>query len=131
MAGQFRVRIDGGELVDGLPFFEPHQEVCGRVEVAVDTAVECRRLAVRLIWHTEGRGDEDTGAFGEIDIYQGRLAPGFPVTGDFAFRLPNEPWSFAGHYISVIWAIEVQVDVPMGRDLVHRERLVMRPRAAR
>lgn len=131
MAGQFRVQIDGGEVVDGLPFFEPLQEVRGRVEVAVDSAVECRGLAVRLIWYTEGRGDEDKGVLDEVSIYQGRLTEGYPVSGAFAFRLPNEPWSFGGHYISVVWAIEVQVDVPMGRDLTYRERLVMRPRAAR
>ena len=131
MAGAFSVQIDGGERFDGIPFFEPQQEVAGTVEVAVDAAVECRSLSVRLIWHTEGRGDEDKTAVQEIDIYQGRLEPGFPVHSAFRFQLPREPWSFAGHYISVIWAIEVNVDVPMGRDLTHRERLVMRPRAAR
>ena len=54
-----------------------------------------------------------------------------PLGDDDPAQLPREPWSFAGQYISIIWAIEVNVDVPMGRDLSYRERLVMRPKAAR
>lgn len=131
MAARFSVQIEGGDWLESVPFFEPLQEIAGRVEVEVDRSVECRSLTVRLIWHTEGRGDEDRATVGEIDIYQGRLEPGYPVQGAFRFQLPSEPWSFAGHYISVVWAIEVNVDVPMGHDLNHRERLVLRPRAAR
>ena len=131
MAARLEVRISGGEVNDGIPFFEPFQEISGTAEVEVDQSVECRSLTVRLMWHTEGRGDEDEATVQEIDIYQGRLTPGQPIQGAFHFQLPPEPWSYAGHYISVIWAIEVHVDVPLGRDLNHRERLVMRPRASR
>ena len=131
MAARFTVRIESGEMLDAVPFFEPLQEVAGTVEIAADSSLECRSLTVRLIWHTEGRGDEDKQTVQEIDIYQGRLTLGTPVHGAFRFQLPREPWSFAGHYVSIIWAIEVNIDVPMGRDYSHRERLVMRPRAAR
>lgn len=131
MAARFEVRIEGGDIHDGIRFFEPLQEIAGTVAVEVDSSFECRSLAVRLIWHTEGRGDEDKVTIQEIDIYQGRMEPGYLATGSFRFQFPREPWSFAGHYISIIWAIEVNVDVPMGRDLTHRERLVMRPKAAR
>jgi hypothetical protein len=131
VAARFDVRICGGHLHDGIPFFEPFQEIAGTVEVEVDQPVECRGLAVRLIWHTEGRGDEDKTTIEEIDIFQGRLMPSYPVHASFRFHLPPQPWSFAGHYISIIWAVEVNVDVPMAADLRHRERLVMRPKAAR
>ena len=85
----------------------------------------------RLIWHTEGRSDEDKATIQEIDSFQGRLMPSYPIHASFRFQLPPQPWSFAGHYISIIWAIEVNVDVPMATDLRHCERLVMLPNAAR
>jgi hypothetical protein len=131
MPARFEVRLDGGERDGGVLCFEPGQQVGGSVEVEADTNVECRHLEVRLIWHTEGRGDEDAATIEKIDIFQGRLGPGFPVRSDFRFTLPLEPWSYAGTYVNIIWAIEVNGDVPMARDLNHRERFVVRPRAAR
>jgi hypothetical protein len=131
VAARFDVALTGGERDGDILLFEPGQEVSGRVTIEVDAEVECRKLAVRLAWHTEGRGDEDNGVVEEIDIFQGRLSPGFPVGSDFSFRLPHEPWSYAGTYISIVWAVEVNVDVPMARDLTHRQPFVMRPRPAR
>ena len=131
MAAQISVQIEGGDWHNGVPCFEPFQEIAGTVEVTVDRSVECRQLAVRLMWHTEGSGDEDKATVQEADIYQGRLAPGYPVRGTFRLPLPGEPWSYTGNDVSIVWAIEVNVDVPMGQDLTHREPLVVRPRAAR
>jgi hypothetical protein len=131
VAARFDVSLTGGLLDGDVALYEPGQTISGQVTIEVDREVECRRLTVRLIWRTEGRGDEDKGVVGEIDIFQGRLSPGFPVSSDFSFRLPTEPWSYAGTYVSIVWAIEINVDVPMARDLTHRHLFVMRPRRAR
>jgi hypothetical protein len=131
VAVRIEVRLRGGEQRDEALFFEPGDEVAGSVVVEADVDTECRGIWVRLIWHTEGRGDQDIGKIDEVSLSSGRLTPGAPAGGDFRFRLPSEPWSFAGHYVSIVWAIEVTVNVPMARDPVHRERFVMRPRQAR
>jgi hypothetical protein len=128
VAARFEVTLRGGERDGDVVLYEPAEEIAGSVEVEVDRATECRSLWVRLIWHTEGRGDEDTGKIEEMDIYGGGLSPGSPIRSDFRFLLPFEPWSYAGQYVSIVWAIEVTVDVPMARDLTHRHRFVMRPR---
>ena len=131
MATRFEVVLRGGERGGDVTFYEPRGEVAGSVEVEVDRDVECRSVWVRLIWYTEGRGDEDVWKREEIDIFGGRLSPGAPIRSEFSFWLPRDPWSYAGQYVSIVWAIEVRVDIPMARDLVHRERFVMRPRQAR
>ncbi|MCC7368298.1 MAG: hypothetical protein IT306_07745 [Chloroflexi bacterium] len=131
MATQFTVRFDGGELVNGVPCFEPGQAVSGSVVVQPDRSMECRSLTVRLIWFTEGRGNPASDQVAETSITQGRLVPEMVVEGAFQFQLPQQPWSYSGRLVSVIWAIEVNVDVPMAADLTHRERFLLRPRAAR
>jgi hypothetical protein len=131
VATRFEVTLRGGECDAGIALYEPGDEIAGTAEIEVDQDVECRSLWVRLIWHTEGRGDQDVGKIDEIDIFGGRLSPGAPVRSDFRFRLPREPWSYAGRYVTIVWAIEITVDVPMARDPVHRQAFVMRPRRAR
>jgi hypothetical protein len=131
MPPRFEVVLHGGDRDGDVHVYEPGDEIAGTAEIEVDRDVECRALLIRLIWHTEGRGDEDVGKIAEKDVFGGRLTPGAPVRSELSFPLPRQPWSYAGQYVSIVWAIEVHVDVPLGRDLVHRERFVMRPRRAR
>lgn len=131
MPTQFTVRFDGGEMVDGVLCFEPGETISGNVVVQPDRSVECRNLAVRLIWFTEGRGDVASDQLAETSLTQGRLVPEMVVEGAFQFQLPQQPWSYSGRLVSVVWAIEVNVDVPMAADLTHRERFRVRPRAGR
>lgn len=109
--------------------YEPHQVLQGGVVLRVDRSLNCRHVFVRLVWHTEGRGDRDRGEVAEVDLHQGEIRPGAPLREDFHFRLPEGPWSYAGHYINIIWEVEVSIDVPLARDPRASKRIILAPRA--
>ena len=128
MATTFEVRLTGGHPEGDVLRYAPGQEIAGTAMIVADGELRCNHLYVRLQWHTEGRGDRDEQTVAEDDIFQGTLTAGTPISHDFRFRLPPEPWSFAGHYVSIVWAIQISLDVPMARDPVYYQPFVLAPR---
>lgn len=111
----------------GVWRFHPMEFVQGTVTVIPDSDVNCKHLYVRLEWHTEGRGTQFRQKIQEMDVFQGSLQANMPRSFEFDFQLPEEPWSYEGHYISIIWAIAVQLDVPWGRDVKSEEPFLLLP----
>jgi hypothetical protein len=128
MAVAFEVRLSGGQPEGDLLRYDPGEEIAGTATIVTDSDLRCNHLYVRLQWHTEGRGDRDEGIIAQDDIFQGMLTSGAPVTHEFRFTLPRSPWSFAGHYVSIVWAIQVSIDVPLARDPVYSHPFVLAPR---
>jgi hypothetical protein len=89
------VRIEGGESA-----FAPLQSVRGRVEWHEDSPPEA--IEVRLLWHTEGRGDPDASVARTLRIE----APSAEGSSAFEFECPHGPYSFSGRLISLRWAVE-------------------------
>jgi len=128
MATSFEVRLIGGQPEGDLLRYAPGEEVAGTATIVTDSDLTGHHVYVRLHWHTEGRGDRDELNVLEDNVFQGTLKPGTPITHDFRFALPGSPWSFAGHYVSIVWAIQISIDVPMARDPVYYQPFVMAPR---
>ncbi len=124
---EIEVTLDNGAESFGAVKYQPGSEVKGTVTIFPDGDVECKHLYIRLEWHTEGRGTRYQEPMDELDVYQGTLKGGFPSSYEFNFHLPDEPWSYEGHYVSVVWAVTVQVDVPWAKDAKYEEAFVMRP----
>ncbi len=59
-------------------------------------------VALRLIWYTRGKGDEDVGVVDSVTFDN----PGQYETRQFRFDLPAAPYSFSGTFIALIWALE-------------------------
>lgn len=125
---QIEITLRGDESDGGLNLYEPRGVFQGSVQIITDSDVDCRHLYARLLWHTEGRGDSDRGVVDELDLFQGQLTAGSPTYHTFHFTLPQEPWSYAGYYINIIWEVEVVVDVPWRRDLKAQEQFILAPR---
>lgn len=119
---------DGTPEAGGWQRFEPSSHVSGRVTITPERELRAQHVWVRLQWHTEGRGDRDEGRVAETDLYQGPLAAGVPRTFSYHFGLPNAPWSFAGHYVGIVWEIAVQVALPMAIDLQASQPFIVAPR---
>jgi hypothetical protein len=117
---------DGGDSF-GVPTFRPNDVVHGNFTVFPDSNVKCKKLLVRLVWQTEGRGTRFREVVEEQDVFQGELQGGMPRSFDFQFSLPNDPWSHEGHYVSIVWGIEVQIDVPWSKDPKQVENFVLSP----
>ena len=64
-------------------------------------------------------------------LAEGPLAANVSIRHDFNFGLPREPWSYAGHYVSIIWEIAVVVDIPLATDINAQQPFILAPRRAR
>jgi hypothetical protein len=117
----------GGET----PVFRPGDFIQGSVQVTSSEDLNCRHLFARLRWLTEGRGDTDRGLAGEEDLFQGELRAGVPFYQRFHFTAPGEPWSYSGHYVNIVWEVEVSIDLPMARDPRSSARFILAPEARR
>lgn len=106
-----RVTFDGTPP-GSIPRYLPGANVSGIVRVTAIGGAKCNHLWVKLKWQTEGRGDRDENVLHTIDVHQGELPGGVAREFPFRFELPRDPWSYAGHYINIVWGIEVDVDVP-------------------
>jgi len=87
------------ELEDGRTSFRPSEQVAGTVMWVSDEAP--RRIRVELLWSTGGKGTVDEKVVDFLEI------PSPPARGNAAFRLqlPDQPWTFSGKLVSVIWAV--------------------------
>jgi len=110
-----------------LPCFTPRESVNGIIEITPATNIECRKLLVRLKWRTEGRGDPDQEVIGEMNAFEGTLSAGIVKSIPFRFELPRQPWSYVGKYISIVWGIEVDIDVAWKANPRHFAPLILAP----
>ncbi len=121
------ITLQGGVEQYDAQQFQPGDVVQGSISIYPNENVNCKHIYARLGWHTEGRGTRYTQKIDELDLYQGQLQAGMPMGFDFSFVLPNEPWSYEGHYISIIWAITVQIDVSWAKDPKQILPFILRP----
>lgn len=119
-----RIRLKG---VSQTRVFHPGDVISGVVEVQPDTPTDFRKIEIKIGWHTEGKGDRDDGAIRTIQIPGGQLHPQQPIVEHFDVTLPDSPWSFHGHFISIVWSVEVKVDVPWARDLTDSLQFTLSP----
>ena len=100
--------------------FLPGESIDGAVEWT-ELNEKTKRLEIRLIWYTVGKGDSDVGIIETVN----HEAPASSGSEQFSFTAPTRPFSFSAKLISLIWAVEV-VEFP-SRDGV-KEELLISPR---
>lgn len=81
--------------------YRPGDEVAGRALWMLDEPPKA--VEVRLFWYTEGKGTQDVELIDSVRFD----APSERDQKDFRFTLPDEPYSFSGKLISLIWALEL------------------------
>ena len=81
--------------------FAPGQTVQGTIRWSLQTNPE--HLDFSLFWYTAGKGTRDVGVV-ETARFDN---PGACGSKEFAFPLPDGPYSFSGKLISLIWALEL------------------------
>lgn len=110
-----------------FPRYLPGETITGFVDVTTGQDVNCKHLYIRMAWHTEGRGDKDRQMLSEMDVFQGTLYANSPQRFLFTFFAPREPWSYAGKLINIVWAVEVDVDVPWKINPRHEQAFILAP----
>jgi hypothetical protein len=96
--------------------FEPAETIRGTVSWRMED--DPRTLELRLFWYTKGKGDQDVEVVDKVSLQ------GAAGRTDFSFTLPEEPYSFSGRLISLVWALEL---VSEGPDETCRFEFVLSP----
>jgi hypothetical protein len=96
----------------------PRETLGGTIRWNLDANPRCLELS--LFWYTAGKGTRDVGVV-ETRRFE---EPGAFGSRDFAFTLPDGPYSFSGRLISLIWAVELTCSP--GSETVRRE-IVLSP----
>jgi hypothetical protein len=115
VADSLRIILD-----DKRTTFRAGEDIRGRAEWSLDAPA--KSVAVHLCWFTRGKGTTDT----EV-VQQRTFEPAPTGQGTFSFRAPDQPYSFSGQLISLIWAVELVVDPG---DHCERVELIIGPDAA-
>lgn len=123
-----QLTLRGGEPEGEFIRYEPGATVMGTAQIIPDGDIRCNHVYIALQWHTEGRGDRDQKRAAQADVFQGLLAANQFATYSFSLALPREPWSYAGHYVTIIWEVVVQLDVPLGFDIKRQQPIIVAPR---
>ena len=127
MNATLEITLFNGTRENGRIRFRPGETIQGRVTITPHANIRCEHVYLRLLWRTQGRGDRYQRKIAEEDIFQGTLKKGVPLVREFTLALPQEPWSYAGTLLRIVWDIEVQVDVRQARDIRTQVSFLMRP----
>jgi hypothetical protein len=123
---KIELTLQGGEVEGRRRRYDPGSTVQGWVRLTPDGSVNSDRVMAWLEWHTEGRGDRDQGRADEVEVLKGPLSGS--LVQSFTLTLPALPWSYAGHYINIIWQVLVVVDIRFARDIRLEEPIAVAPR---
>ena len=108
------IRLDGNGRV-----YRPGETLAGDYWIESLAAGQLKAVEVSVLWHTEGKGDEDMGVqeFWRRDDDDGReIDPGRPER--FSTTLPNSPLSYEGQIVKIRWCVRVRAFLPRGKEVV-------------
>jgi hypothetical protein len=108
------IRLDG----DG-PNYRPGDTLSGEYWITLLAAGQVKAVEVSVLWHSEGKGDEDMAVheFWRRDADDGRsIDPEQPEP--FRTTLPNSPLSYEGKIIALRWCVRVRVFPYRGKEVV-------------
>jgi hypothetical protein len=105
-------------LCDQRRHFQPNDWL--ECEYLVDAAGpdDIQAMEASVLWHTEGKGDEDLGVH-----YFERRTRASVEDGDlrrwrrFRTRLPNSPLSYCGVILNICWCVRVRVFLRRGKEI--------------
>lgn len=123
----FEVDFECHERLLNIPRFAPGSTVHGVYRLTIAKPIRCRSAELRFGWHTEGKGDRDEGIIESRPLSPDALVPGRTLSDRFIFTLPHEPWSYSGHYISIVWSVSVWFDYSLRRDITEHAPFIMAP----
>ncbi len=107
--------------------FDPGSILEGTITISSQSDLNCTGIKVRAEWHTEGRGDRDQQKADERVVFQGVLPCRQPAVFGFRLTLPDQPWSYSGHYINIVWDLVADVDLPLAINPKSRLPILLRP----
>jgi len=107
-------------VLDGAGrIYRPGDTFSGRYWIESLDAEQIRAIEASVLWHTEGKGDEDMAVHEFRRRDAERELPFDPRrTERFSTTLPNSPLSYDGRLVKLRWCVRVRVLLHRGKDLV-------------
>ena len=97
-------------------------ELVAEYQLDAVLADEVQAVEASVLWHTEGKGEEDMG----VHFFERRL-PGDAEDGDlrplrrFRTTLPSSPLSYAGAIFNIRWSVRVRLFLRRGREYLQEQ----------
>jgi len=106
-------------LLDGPQrAYRPGELLSAECRIETMSTAEPRAMEVSVLWHTEGKGEEDLAVhyFNRVSSDEGS----FDLRRAYRFqtRLPNSPLSYEGLILKIRWCVRVRLFLVRGRELV-------------
>lgn len=109
--------------------FEPGDPVEGFVilEAGDLAGAEVHYAEVMLFWQTDGKGTQDEGIAGKIEILE-KDSP-MPARHEhrFSWEMPRMPWSYQGKLIKINWYVGAYARAGRNDEISNRIDLVLYP----
>ena len=104
-------------LRDAQRRFRPGSPLCCEYQVDAVDAAEILAVEASVLWHTEGKGDEDLG----VHHFERLVAAEVPGRDLRALRqlhttLPNSPLTYPGVSVKIRWCVRVRVFLRRGKE---------------
>ena len=99
--------------------YAPGDTLSGQYRLVAARPGEVKAIEVSVLWHTEGKGDEDLAVheFWRLSLEDGdSIDPARPER--FSTILPNSPLSYQGVILKLRWCVRVRVFLQGGKEVV-------------
>ena len=98
--------------------FDPGETLTGAYSLDGVAPQDVRAAELSVLWHTEGKGDEDMSVhhFERVDAKNGEPVD-LRQPRSFSTTLPNSPLSYSGLIVRICWRVRVRVFLIRGKEL--------------
>ncbi|HEY2839654.1 MAG TPA: hypothetical protein VGJ26_10915 [Pirellulales bacterium] len=106
-------------LHDSRRVYRPGEKLSGQYFIETVDGAETQAAEVSVLWHTEGKGDEDIAVhFFDRVSHDERPGLDFRQPRVFSTVLPNSPLSYEGVLVKIRWCVRLRVFLSRGKQLV-------------
>jgi len=108
------IRLHGNGRV-----YRPGETLSGEYRLESIGRDEVKAIEVSVLWHTDGKGDEDLAVhdFRRLSAEEGDwIDPRYP--GRFNTVLPNSPLSYQGVIVKLRWCVRVRVFLARDKEVL-------------
>lgn len=107
-------------LLDNRRRYAPYDDLSFECRISGVAAEGVDSLEVSVLWHTEGKGDEDLAVhFFERLPASGDAPP--PLAARFTTRLPACPQTYQGVIVKLRWCVRLRVYLANGKQLLDEQ----------
>jgi len=99
--------------------YRPGEKLSGQYYIEAVEGTETVAVEISVLWHTEGKGDEDIAVhFFDRVSQDERAVLDFRQPRVFSTVLPNSPLSYEGVLIKIRWCVRLRVFLSRGKQIV-------------